>query len=472
MTVNLWVYPAPATLNFAWLQEAFEGFTVTFTRPDGSKDAFMPVDASGGLAAGESEMIGAIWFYYTPNQAGTWTVSFSYPGQTLGSGSEAVQYAAATSQTITFTVQNDPVNAGVLNGYPFVALPTDYWNRPINADNREWYQISGDWLQGGYSNAQTRWNPYSTGPSTAHIVWTRSVGPGGIIGGDWGSISYGATTASPPIIMNGNVFYTQPGSTFQCVDLRTGALLYTASGSPSIGWQFRPTSRDLVRNTPETQGAQISPFLVETGTSQWKFYDPTNGALLKTITGVLAPAAHGYGQSGTFSINWAPGDSVCYIVRQGGWNTTIPLRLAQNELIKWDYNQVTGNNWTTGIVWRTSMKQADGSGPGEGQRGSNFMATLGASVGMVTTTGEDKFYGFDLTTGQQLWVKQVDYPLMGAIYCYTANGKWLSFDSVTRREHCYDINTGNELSGSATQSEPTHGAVKHFTDLLTTKPST
>jgi hypothetical protein len=73
------------------------------------------------------------------------------------------------------------------------------------------------------------------------------------------------------------------------------------------------------------------------------------------------------------------------------------------------------------------------------------MATLGASVGMVTTTGEDKFYGFDLTTGKQIWTKKVDYPLMGAIYCYSGDGKWMSFDSATRKEHCYNINTGDEL---------------------------
>ena len=90
LTVNLWVYPAPATLSFAWYHKAFEGITVTFTRPDGSKDSFMPVDASGGFAPGATEMIGAIWFNYKPSQIGTWKVQFSMPQQTIGEGSDAV----------------------------------------------------------------------------------------------------------------------------------------------------------------------------------------------------------------------------------------------------------------------------------------------------------------------------------------------------------------------------------------------
>jgi len=162
-------------LHFSWSEQAFTGITVTFTRPDGTVDAFMPVDGSGGLAAGASELIGAIWFPYTPNQAGTWKVQFSMPQQTIGVGNDTVYYAAATSQIISFIVQSQPVNSALLNGYPYAPLPTGYWTRPINSDNREWYQISGDWLQSTYDGGATNFNPYSKAPSTAHILWTNQV---------------------------------------------------------------------------------------------------------------------------------------------------------------------------------------------------------------------------------------------------------------------------------------------------------
>ncbi len=133
MTVNLWILPSPATLNFGWYDEGFRDVAITFTRPDGSKDTFMPIDGSGGLDPGETEMIGAIWFYYTPNQIGTWSVKFSMPGQTIGLGKEAIYYESAASPTATFTVQSEKVQIG----FPPVSLPSGYWERPINSDNRE-----------------------------------------------------------------------------------------------------------------------------------------------------------------------------------------------------------------------------------------------------------------------------------------------------------------------------------------------
>ena len=58
---------------------------------------------------------------------------------------------------------------------------------PLTSDNREWSTISGDWLISGYNNAATKYNPYSTGPTTAHIVWATQQVLGGLIGGQWGS---------------------------------------------------------------------------------------------------------------------------------------------------------------------------------------------------------------------------------------------------------------------------------------------
>jgi hypothetical protein len=440
LTINLWIYPSPATRTFSWYAEGFTDITITFTKPDGTTDTFMPVDGSGGLEPGESEMIGAIWFLYYPDQVGTWNVQFTMPQQTIGEGSEAVIYEEATSQVVTFEVQSDAVQIGL----PPVDLPgpNEYWERPIQADNREWYQISGGWLQARYDDRRRScFNPYSTAPESAHIVWKRLLAAGGLVGGDWSSLSYPDGGKSPPVFMMGRVYYNMPGGVFHCVDLRTGELIFEAPGSITLGQHLRAETRDPTRGTPETQATSPEPYLWRLG-STWQLYDAFSGALEETIDNVDRPARHSFGSSGTFRTQWFEGDPVVHIIRQSGWNTTIPMRLAENELMKWDYTKVTDDDWETGIVWRTNLKQPDGSGPGEGARGSDLYISVDRTVGVVSSTGEDVCYGYDLTTGAQLYTKKLDYQMMGW-YC-GPDGSWMAWDSVTRRLHCYDIKTGNE----------------------------
>jgi hypothetical protein len=90
LTVNLWIYPSPVGPNFEGASttalQSFDNITITFTRPDGTKDTFMPTDGSAsylGLKAGQTESIGAVWFAYNPNQIGTWTVQFHFPRTNL-----------------------------------------------------------------------------------------------------------------------------------------------------------------------------------------------------------------------------------------------------------------------------------------------------------------------------------------------------------------------------------------------------
>src|SRR4030067_1760734 len=89
MTVNAWVQPWPNDTVGNAIH--FEGFKITFTRPDGSKDVKGPM---------QSETIGSIWFNYYPNQVGQWSVIFDYPGDDL--------HMASTSPVTTFSVQQDP----------------------------------------------------------------------------------------------------------------------------------------------------------------------------------------------------------------------------------------------------------------------------------------------------------------------------------------------------------------------------
>src|SRR3990170_899426 len=211
LTVNLWVYPSPNGPNFEMGRTypmIFHNIAVTFTMPDGSKDTFMPLHGSYealGLKPGDADEVGTMWFLYKPNQIGAWSVSFSFPGETFTLLNYSVYYEPSTSRTITFVVQEDAVQIGL----PPVPLPTGYWERPINAENREWSQISGAWLgeRLGTTTSFDRFQPYSTAPNSAHILWTNEVSFGGLIGGEWGSISGAAGGGDPGIIVNGRVYY-------------------------------------------------------------------------------------------------------------------------------------------------------------------------------------------------------------------------------------------------------------------------
>jgi outer membrane protein assembly factor BamB len=426
LTVNLWIYPAPAGPHF----EAgytnptyFHNITVTFARPDGTKDTFMPLDGSSTENSSLGiEEVGTMWFLYKPNQVGTWTAEFSFPGETYAALGYSVYYTPVTSQSVTFTVQKDAVQVGLQP----VSLPTGYWTRPINAENREWSQISG---ASGLINSISftygffKYSPYTTAPNSPHIIWTNEASIGGLVGGEYGALSYGAGGGSPAVIMDGKVYYNMPGNVFRCVDLRTGELLWTMPGAISSGYiGIVPETALTGMSAPGTASA----YLWEFGTTAWKEYEALTGTMTMnlpiTLSNIGTPV-------------WAD-NYVCYIIRQGTWDP-VTERRPFNELIKWDMNKMTGNNWTTGIIWTVNLKQADGTGPGEGGRGSSF--SIFGDLGLVYTFGEDMYHAFDLKTGALLWVNRLPYPVVFNLAM--PNGNLATWNCVEMKFHCYKISS-------------------------------
>ena len=90
-------------------------------------------------------------------------------------------------------------------------------------------------------NDSGNYNPYTTAPTTAHILWTKPEAFGGIVGGEFGGTAdtsnyYSTSQYEPkfaPIIMNGILYYTQfPEATtnptgWVAVNLQTGQTLWT-----------------------------------------------------------------------------------------------------------------------------------------------------------------------------------------------------------------------------------------------------
>ena len=69
----------------------------------------------------------------------------------------------ASTATMNLEVHQEP-----LAFYPGHALPTEYWNRPIDPQLREWYSISGNWVTRP-ENSLALYN--DDAPETAHTLW-------------------------------------------------------------------------------------------------------------------------------------------------------------------------------------------------------------------------------------------------------------------------------------------------------------
>jgi len=463
-TVNLWVFPLPTKYDYSSAFNGFYGVTVTFTRPDGTKDTFMPTDATGSYVAGEMQALGALFFtHYVPNMVGNWSVSWTMPAQNITDGSGTVQFLGCTSNTAYFTVQNGTVLAGLLNGYPWSQLPNAnvYWSYPINDNNREWYQISGEWtgltntIATVQSSSAMRWQRYGPGPNTAHIVWKQPLKAGGIIGGDYGSYSYFAalntvssltsTTISsngPPllvsVVMEGKVYknvlntqaYGQAFGQFRCFDLATGQVLYTANGSISNGIHlpgntFAQSASSVALGEalvilPNSYGSDYVPYLYGTATvngiTYWSYYDPATGTLLRQLANATSSRLID-GTELAFGAGTITGQTGRYVYR---WNMT----------------SVVNSNWPTGITWKVpAPKTLTGGDP--------TIFTVSSDLSVVMIGIKNQYWGYNADTGAQIWNITLPYAINSneEMPLMNVDDFWV-LDPVAATFKFYSIKTG------------------------------
>ena len=243
VTIGFWVNEPPPTANGPY-GDRFGNMTVVATLPDGTNKTL-------GTFIGDDT--GGTYTTYTPSALGTYTFQMFFSGWLLsgtnltpGTTNAFVNdtYLPSISAPVTLTVQQEPVG-----GVPSAPLPTTYWERPINGLNvHNWYTLAGaSLLVTGYStssgslyNVSSNYNPYTTAPHTSHIIWTKPVAFGGVLGGQYGgTTSYGNYYSTEQyehkfeaIVINGYLYYTQfPGSSTNptanvCMDLRTGEIVW------------------------------------------------------------------------------------------------------------------------------------------------------------------------------------------------------------------------------------------------------
>ncbi len=293
----------------------FDNYKITITAPNGA--------VSTQTFAVDQDPTSSLYITYTPNQVGTYNITFSYPGQVYGangdgySGSVLVNdtYLPSSAST-TLTVQSTPI-AGAITGEP---LPTNYWSNPIYGENSNWYTISSNWLGTGTPvlegyTSSTLYHGDNVGPLTGHIMWETPLQFGGTVGGNYfpaggsdpsngaGVQYYEGSSYQPrfsnPIIINGYLFYTQTvsftgpssGPTV-CVNLQTGQQLWSSTTVPPLSFAYIYNLWD-----PDQHGT-YPPILVAaiggglTGLpSMWECFDAYTGDVLFNITGVPGFAA-------------------------------------------------------------------------------------------------------------------------------------------------------------------------------------
>lgn len=237
------------------------------TKPDGT---IVRLPASGTTT---SDPTGTNYFAYTADQLGNWTITTVFIEQMYRWYSSSTQrnfYGAtllSSNYTTTLTVQQEQV---VPIGFTPTPLPTEYWTRPIEGQNTEWYKVASNWYgnaadesNGGPNN---RFQPDGTAPNSPHILWTSPTEDGGVIGGANFSVPgevFNAGHQYQPrfqsqIIMYGRLYYSPNlywgGSSelVRAVDLRTGEQLWEKTPQESDNQHSATTTILTLRTNTES----------------------------------------------------------------------------------------------------------------------------------------------------------------------------------------------------------------------------
>ena len=319
----------------------FHNYQLVITAPDGTNttESFPVIQ----------DTTSAQDYAFTPNTVGTYTLTFIFPGQTLtlanDANSEATLFGpptfpnpyindtyAPSSATTTLTVQSSPVPTATASG----PLPTAYWTRPIYGENSYWYTLSSNWLGtgspgysgfGGTSNQQS-FPGDAVGSLTSHVMWTKQLQSGGVVGGNTVAIpanTYFEGSAysqryTNPIIVDGMLIYTNPigwsdvpggtggqgyGAT-TCVDLQTGQTLWTNPTMKALSFAYIYDAEDpnqhgvwppvLISSTASNGG------IFGAGAGNWYAYDADTGTSIFNITNVPGGATM-LGPSGEFLVD-------------------------------------------------------------------------------------------------------------------------------------------------------------------------
>ena len=334
-------------------------FYVDVTLPDDSEDTLGPYT---------SDPVGGAWCSYTPTQVGTYSFVARFPGKVLdglpapptgyffgGEVNIGDTYLPSESEPAYLHVVEEPMQP-----YPETPLPSDYWTRPVYGANREWWSIMGQWLAGPTNPG--RINDYTTGPESSHVLWSRPVWLGGVMGGQIGESSIQReyytgqsyeSYGSPNLIVDGKIFYSvgqPPAYGWYCVDLYTGKTLYYENNTdgrhaaPSMGQILNidnPNQHGGFAYLWRTSGVVLEDpdTTVISGRTTWEMLDAYTGNMICRIGNISAPRGGFFFGPATGAFQFMDNiGSICYLDIQNIGNTSNP-----------DYRMTIWN--TTQTIW-------------------------------------------------------------------------------------------------------------------------
>jgi outer membrane protein assembly factor BamB len=356
-------------------------YQLTITKPDGTTESH--------TWAVISDPTGMQFFPYTPTETGNYTFFFSYPQQTF-------TWADPTWQNDTFQPANATATLQVtttqlpspLDTYP---LPTEYWARPIEGENVYWYTISSNWLNAPYIRSGStvtggagygRYQPDGIAPNSAHVMWTKPIQFGGLVGGTdtsvLGETYYGGQSYNPrfsnAIVMQGYLYYQEPygnsggGGDYVAVDIRTGQELWRINCSatgvslvPTFGYLYSFESGNQHGTLPN--GLLIAPQTLGSGTSAvtaWRGYDPRTGVLTTmnvtyVPSGTVQAATLAASTSSAVSVPGPSGEYLIDALTNCGTATNPQYYLSQ-----WNSSDVFGGAGGNGVGnWYSGQENAN-----------------------------------------------------------------------------------------------------------------
>ncbi len=478
----------------------WKGLTATVEKPDGTTITLGPfnTDSTGGTGT-----------VLVPDQVGTYKLQTHFPEQKMVPGMtffnpQEYTYLASDSEWTNLVVQEEAIPY-----FPAFPLPTEYWNRPINAQFYEWAPLTGQWLRPAGSYSMPPIEKFHEGnedaPETAHILWTTPYAEGGMTGGEQGEMGYEMGDAYVgkflgTVVINGVMYYNEFQSTgaqaveqnVHAINLKTGETLWVKN------WNNERLALGQVYNFQGFNYYGAFAYLWTTTGTTWKAYDALTGRWVYTIENMTS-ASPNYNYYGP------RGEIIRYNVNlQAGWMTMWNSSKATNPQNQqavadgsWD---VPGSKFdaSRGIQWNVTIPKGL---PGSvchaevddcvlGSQSSAFPSFRGSSITSwaistknsnagtllfnktwTVPSGEEdatwvwsdvsfedrvfimsckenlRFYGFDLDTGDYMWTTEPESYLQYYDKWYGPMHAYGMFlsERMSGQIIAYDIQTGQRL---------------------------
>jgi len=481
VTIVAWLDKMP-DMTSIYNEVRFHDFKITITDPDGDTDEqTWPI---------VWDTTSSVYWLYTPDKIGTYTVKFEFPGQEYTWTGPIQSWFGfpmpsdyvndtylASSRTATFEVQEEAIDY-----YPTYPLPSEYWTRPIEGENTAWASIASNYLDpfGAAYTPSLRFQPDGSAPNSAHVLWTKPIQFGGVVGGSntgvegatfYPGLSY-ETKFNTPIIIYGRLYYGLPksnsgsGGGYVCVDLKTGKQLWKQDYDvnptfASLEWFDSPNQHGVI---PDGYLWAVSGGGYTGLPTTWTAYDPLDGSWLFDITDVPS-GTRGYGPNGEVLIYQMDVANKWLAL----WNVTDVITNGASGAVEFTgyrpVGQVFNSTLRNSYSWNVTIPTLPASASirwaiyGDMILGAaNGLATFGqfqfGGVGTGTGISSATFFGLSLKEGSRgslLWQKDIA-ALPGNVTRQLGpvdaeNRVFLISDKETMQWSGYNLDSGERLWG-------------------------